>query len=113
MRFTIPHYAIFLLSVLLPWTFFAQSLSYAVEADRYQRRLDQESRGAEACIPHGGLCQNMINLLLSLIPLAMLVPLLRHPVLLDVVLSARSRAGADHFYDGHDVLLRRGQCVLP
>src|SRR5215831_4612473 len=32
MRFALPHYAIFLLSVLLPWTFFSQSLSYAVEA---------------------------------------------------------------------------------
>src|ERR1700754_2593662 len=27
-----PHYAIFLLSVLLPWTFFAQSLAYATES---------------------------------------------------------------------------------
>jgi len=26
------HYAIFLLSVLIPWTFFAQSLSYAAES---------------------------------------------------------------------------------
>ena len=32
LRFGIPHYAIFLLSVLLPWTFFSQSLSYAVES---------------------------------------------------------------------------------
>jgi len=32
LRFPIPHYAIFLLSVLLPWTFFSQSLSYAVES---------------------------------------------------------------------------------
>src|ERR1700744_4299693 len=32
MRFPIPHYAIFLLSVLLPWTFFSQSLAYAVES---------------------------------------------------------------------------------
>src|SRR6266568_7285284 len=32
MRFNVPHYAIFLLSVLLPWTFFSQSLSYAVES---------------------------------------------------------------------------------
>src|SRR5215467_397856 len=31
LRFNIPHYAIFLLSVLLPWTFFSQSLSYAAE----------------------------------------------------------------------------------
>src|SRR6476620_6174658 len=32
MRMNIQHYAIFLLSVLLPWTFFSQSLAYAVES---------------------------------------------------------------------------------
>src|SRR6202521_3338193 len=29
---SIKHYAVFLLSVLLPWTFFSQSLSYAAES---------------------------------------------------------------------------------
>ena len=32
MRVPIKHYAIFLISALLPWTFFAQSLSYAVDS---------------------------------------------------------------------------------
>src|SRR5579862_1484935 len=32
MRFSIDHYAIFLLSMLLPWTFFSQSLAYGVES---------------------------------------------------------------------------------
>src|SRR3974377_1254843 len=32
MRFPIPTSPIFLLSALLPWTFFAQSLSYGVES---------------------------------------------------------------------------------
>src|SRR5271157_3762924 len=32
MRFPIPHYAVFLLSVLLPWTFFSQALAYGVES---------------------------------------------------------------------------------
>src|SRR3974390_3914535 len=32
MRFPIPHYPIFLLCVLLPWTFFSQSLAYGAEA---------------------------------------------------------------------------------
>jgi len=31
LRFGIPHYAIFLLSVLLPWTFFSQSIGYGVD----------------------------------------------------------------------------------
>src|SRR5215472_3453143 len=32
LSWNIPHYAVFLLSVLLPWTFFSQSLSYAAES---------------------------------------------------------------------------------
>src|SRR5690242_15897668 len=32
MRFRIDHYAIFLLSMLLPWTFISQTLNYSVEA---------------------------------------------------------------------------------
>src|SRR3954463_11492705 len=32
LKVAIPHYPIFLLSVLLPWTFFAQFLSYATES---------------------------------------------------------------------------------
>src|SRR5689334_25378959 len=32
MRIQINNYAIFLLSTLLPWTFFSQSLSYSVES---------------------------------------------------------------------------------
>src|SRR5881227_4142107 len=32
MRFSIDHYAIFLLSMLLPWTFFSQALAYSVDS---------------------------------------------------------------------------------
>jgi len=32
MRFSIDHYAVFLLSVLLPWTFFSQALAYSVDS---------------------------------------------------------------------------------
>ena len=31
MRVSIPRYSVFLLSTLLPWTFFSQSLAYSVE----------------------------------------------------------------------------------
>ena len=32
MRFSVPHYSIFLISALLPWTFFSQALSYSVDS---------------------------------------------------------------------------------
>ena len=79
MRFPIPHYAIFLLSVLLPWTFFAQSLSYAVEAIVTNGDLIKKVAVPKLVFPMAAVVSNIINLLLSLIPLMILVPLMRHP----------------------------------
>jgi ABC-2 type transport system permease protein len=79
MRFAIPHYAIFLLSVLLPWTFFAQSLSYAVESIVGNGDLIKKVRVAKLVFPMAALVSNLINLGLSLIPLALLVLVMRHP----------------------------------
>lgn len=79
MRFPIPHYAIFLLSVLLPWTFFSQSLSYAVESIVSNGDLIKKVAVPKLVFPMAAVVSNVINLLLSLIPLALLVPLLHHP----------------------------------
>jgi len=79
MRFAIPHYAIFLLSVLLPWTFFSQSLSYAVESIVSNGDLIKKVRVAKLVFPVAAVVSNIINLLLSMIPLALLVPIMRHP----------------------------------
>lgn len=79
MKFPLKHYAIFLLSVLLPWTFFAQSLSYAVEAIVSNGDLIKKVAVPKLVFPMAAVVSNIINLLLSLIPLAILVPLMRHP----------------------------------
>jgi ABC-type polysaccharide/polyol phosphate export permease len=79
MRLGIPHYAIFLLSVLLPWTFFSQSLSYAVEAIVSNGDLIKKVSVPKLVFPVAAVISNIINLLLSLIPLALLVPALGHP----------------------------------
>src|ERR1700685_259382 len=79
MKINIPHYAIFLLSVLLPWTFFSQSLSYAVESIVGNADLIKKVRVAKLVFPVAAVVSNMINLLLSIIPLALLVVLMRHP----------------------------------
>src|SRR5947209_14056923 len=47
----IPHYAIFLLSVLLPWTFFAQSLPYAAESIVGNADLIKKVREASRFFP--------------------------------------------------------------
>jgi ABC-type polysaccharide/polyol phosphate export permease len=79
MRFGIPHYAIFLLSVLLPWTFFSQSLSYAVESIVSNGELIKKVSVPKLVFPVAAVVSNVINLLLSLIPLALLVIGLGHP----------------------------------
>ena len=75
----IPHYAIFLLSVLLPWTFFSQSLSYAAESIVGNGDLIKKVRVPKAVFPVAAVVSNMINFLLSLIPLALVVLIMRHP----------------------------------
>jgi ABC-2 type transport system permease protein len=79
MRFNIPHYAIFLLSVLLPWTFFSQSLSYAVASIVSNGELIKKVAIPKLVFPVAVVVANTVNLLLSLIPLAILVIAMRHP----------------------------------
>jgi len=79
LQFGIVHYAIFLLSVLLPWTFFAQSMSYAVESIVGNGDLIKKIKVPKLVFPVATVLSNVINLLLSLIPLAILVPAMRHP----------------------------------
>ena len=74
-----PHYAIFLLSVLLPWTFFSQSLSYAAESIVGNADLIKKVRVAKLVFPIAAVVSNLINLLLSFIPLILIVIVMRHP----------------------------------
>jgi lipopolysaccharide transport system permease protein len=70
----IPHYAVFMLCVLLPWTFFAQSLAYGAESIVGNGELIKKVRVPKAVFPVAAVVSNMINLLLSLIPLIIIVP---------------------------------------
>ncbi|HVO64005.1 MAG TPA: ABC transporter permease [Terriglobales bacterium] len=79
LRFGIPHYAIFLLSVLLPWTFFSQSVSYAAESIVGNGELIKKVSVPKLVFPVAAVVSNLINLLLSLIPMALLVLAMRHP----------------------------------
>ncbi|MBV8550178.1 MAG: ABC transporter permease [Acidobacteriaceae bacterium] len=75
----VPHYAVFLLSVLIPWTFFSQSLSYAADSIVGNGDLIKKIRVAKLVFPMAAVVSNMINFLLSLIPTALIVLALRHP----------------------------------
>lgn len=75
----IEHYAVFLLSVLIPWTFFAQSMSYAAESIVGNADLIKKIRVPRSVFPIAAVVSNIINFLLSLIPLALIVIVLGHP----------------------------------
>ena len=79
MRFSMDHYAIFLLSVLLPWTFFSQALAYSVESVVGNAELLKKVRVAKLVFPVAAVLANVINFFLSLIPLALLMLILRFP----------------------------------
>ena len=79
MRFPIRDYPIFLLSALLPWTFFSQSLAYGVESIVGNAELIKKISVAKLVFPMAAVVANLINLVLSLIPLALLVLGMRYP----------------------------------
>jgi ABC-type polysaccharide/polyol phosphate export permease len=119
MRFPIQHYAIFLLSALLPWTFFAQSLSYAAESIVGNADIIKKVRVAKLIFPIAAVVSNMVNLVLSLIPLALLVLFFRHPfhvtwLFLPIPLLALSlfTLGATFFFAAANVFYRDVSHIL-
>lgn len=80
MRFAIDHYAVFLLSMLLPWTFFSQCLSYSVESIVQNGELLKKVKVARVVFPVASVVSNIINFLLSLLPLMLLIVLMRFPL---------------------------------
>lgn len=79
MRFPVHDYAVFLISALLPWTFFSQSIGYSIEAIVGNGELLKKVRVAKSVFPVAAVLSNVINFLLSLAPLAVLVLVLRFP----------------------------------
>jgi ABC-type polysaccharide/polyol phosphate export permease len=79
MRIAINEYAVFLVSALLPWTFFSQALSYAVESIVGNADLLKKVYVGKAIFPVAAVLSNVINFFLSLIPLVLVLVVLRFP----------------------------------
>jgi homopolymeric O-antigen transport system permease protein len=79
MRFSIPYYPIFLISALLPWTFFSQSLSYSVESVVGNGELLKKVYVAKSVFPIAAVLSNVINFLFSMVPLILLLIVFRFP----------------------------------
>jgi ABC-type polysaccharide/polyol phosphate export permease len=80
LRFPIPHYEIFLISALLPWTFFSQSMSYSMESIVSNGELLKKVKVAKSVFPVAAILSNVINFLLSLGPLLLILVALRFPL---------------------------------
>src|SRR5947207_6339475 len=78
-RIAVDYYPIFLISALLPWTFFSQALSYSVESIVTNAELLKKIRVAKSVFPLAALIANVINFLLSLAPLVLILAVLRFP----------------------------------
>lgn len=79
LRFNVENYPIFLLSTLFPWTFFSQALAYATESIVTNGDLLKKVYVPAVVFPLAAVLANLINFILSLIPLALLLPLLGFP----------------------------------
>ncbi len=79
MAASLPRYGVFIICALLPWTFFSQSLSYAAESIVGNADLIKKVRVAKLVFPVAAVVSNMINFLLSLLPLALIVLVMGHP----------------------------------
>ncbi len=116
---SIPHYAVFILSALLPWTFFSQSLSYGAESVVGNADLIKKVRVPKSIFVLAAVGSNMINLLLSLIPLFLIVVAVGHPlhltwIYLPVPLLALSifTLGASFFFAAANVFYRDVSHIL-
>ena len=80
MRLPVKGYAVFLLSALLPWTFFSQSLSYSVESIVGNGALLQKVRVKKSVFTVAAVLSNILNFLFSLVPMVLILVVLRFPL---------------------------------
>lgn len=79
MRIPVRDYAVFLISALLPWTFFSQALTYSAESIVGNGELLKKVAVPKSVFPIAAVLSNSINFVLSLLPLAIILMLLRFP----------------------------------
>jgi ABC-2 type transport system permease protein len=79
-RIAVDRYSVFLISALLPWTFLSQSLAYSAESITTNGELLKKIYLPKSVFPMAAVVSNIINFLLSLIPLVFLLIVLRFPL---------------------------------
>lgn len=79
-RLPVKQYAVFLISALFPWTFFSQAMSYGVESIVANGDLLKKVYIDKAVFPAAAIFSNIINFLLSMLPLLLLLLVMRFPL---------------------------------
>jgi len=79
LRVNIERYPIFLLSTLFPWTFFSQSLNYATQSIVTNGSLLKKVYVPPVVFPLAAVLANLVNFLLTLVPLALLLVVFDFP----------------------------------
>ncbi len=79
LRISIQQYPVFLLSTLFPWTFFSQSLTYATQSIVGNGSLLKKVYVPQITFPLASILANLVNFVLSLLPLAVVLLLLQFP----------------------------------
>jgi ABC-type polysaccharide/polyol phosphate export permease len=78
-RVPVDKYAVFLMSALLPWTFLSQALAYAADSLVSNAELLKKIRIDKSVFVVAAVLSNLMNFVLSLLPLALLLLILRFP----------------------------------
>lgn len=79
-RFGIPNYPVFLLCAMFPWTFYSQSLGHSLQSIVSNGPLLKKVYVPKIVFPVAAVLANLVNFLLSLIPLAFFFWLFDHPL---------------------------------
>ena len=79
MRSSVHNFSVFLLSGLLPWIFFATSVLQGLFSVLGNQELIRKVRLPQAVFPLSVVASNLVNFVLSLVPLVVLMLALRQP----------------------------------
>jgi ABC-2 type transport system permease protein len=73
------NYAVFLICALLPWTFFTQALTYAVDSMITNSDLLRKVQVDKSVFPVAAVLSNVVNFVFSLVTMVLILLVLRFP----------------------------------
>lgn len=104
-RFNIWNYPVYVLSGILFWNFFSQSIVTSMNSLRGNARILQKLPVPRAIFPVASVISGIINLLLALVPLLAILVLTRHPLGVELAFLPMSILIASLFTLGAGLLL--------